>query len=76
MELCPVHCVNIGCKDLTFLEKHESFVLTIVASTSAIISMAFTYFLKSRCVNIDFCCIKCNRQPITSDELNSVAVID
>ena len=44
MELCPVHCVNIGCKDLTFLEKHESFVLTIVASTSAIISMAFTYF--------------------------------
>ena len=76
MELCPVHCVNIGCPELSFLEKHEGFILTIVASTSAIISMAFTYFLKSRCVNIDLFCMKCNRHPITSNELHSVAVVD
>ena len=64
MENCPIHCVDIGCPVESFLQKHESFILTIVASTSAGIGLLLTYFLKSRCKKITLCCIQCDRDPI------------
>ena len=64
MDNCPIHCVNIGCPAESFLERHESFILTIVASMSAGLGLLLTYFLKSRCKRTTFCCIQCDREPI------------
>jgi hypothetical protein len=67
MEACPIHCVKVGCpSDPDFLEKHNAFLLTIIASASAAVGVMFTYFLKSRCKKIKLCCgfLTCDRSPV------------
>lgn len=58
---CPIECVNIGCPQPSFLQQHETFLLTLIASLSGCIGIMFSYFLKSRCKKIEFCCLKCDR---------------
>ena len=66
--VCPISCVKSGCNDPPdFLEKHNGFLLTIVASLSACLGVVFSYFLKSRCKNIKTPCLSCDREVITLD---------
>ena len=44
---CPIECVRSACPDPDFLEKHNAFVLTLVASMSATLGVLFNYLLKS-----------------------------
>ena len=60
--LCPISCIE-ACED-SWLQKHESFVLTIVASVSTLFGMLFAYLTKSRCTHIRMCGISCRRTPI------------
>ena len=69
--ICPIECVKSACDDPPdFLEKHNAFILTMVASMSACLGVLFSYFLKSRCKNIKCCCISCDRDVITLDPQN------
>lgn len=63
MVVCPLECIYRESPP-TWLETHESFVLTIVASISAMVGVMFSYFLKSRCKRIDVCCVKCDREVV------------
>ena len=69
---CPIECVRSACPDPDWLEKHEGFVLTSVASVSAALGIVLSYFLKSRCSRIDCCGIKCHRDvlELTPDQVN------
>ena len=61
--LCPIECVKSACDDTPdFLEKHNTFILTLVTSISACLGVIFTYFLKSRCKNIKTPCCYCDRE--------------
>ena len=62
--LCPVDCVKSGCPDPDWLEKHNGFLLTIVASVSACVGIMLTYALKSRCRNIKTPCMSCDRDVV------------
>jgi hypothetical protein len=66
MDLCPVHCINASCKDPSFLEKHETFVLTIIGLGGSAVGVMLAYFLKSRCKKIKCCfgLFSCDRIPI------------
>jgi len=65
MGLCPIDCVNLSCKDASFLEKHETFVLTIIGLGGSAFGVMFAYFLKSRCKKIKCCfgLFSCDRIP-------------
>ena len=66
--VCPVECVKSGCEDPPdWLEKHNGFLLTIVASISACLGVMFSYFLKSRCKNIRTPCLSCDREVVELD---------
>ena len=59
--------VKAGCADPPdFLEKHNAFLLTVIASGSAALGLIFSYFLKSRCRTISIFngCIACDRTPV------------
>ena len=75
-ELCPVHCVNIACKDPSFLESHETFILTIIGIGGSGLGVLFAYFLKSRCRKISVCygLFNCDRTvlEIPIEEVNVV----
>ena len=62
MTVCPVECLSVGKPD--WLETHESFVLTTVASVGGAFGILLTYFLKSRCTEIKCCGVRCRRTPI------------
>ena len=66
MELCSIECVNIGCPQPTFLQLHETFVLSIVGIGGSAFGVLFAYFLKSRCKKIKCCfgLFSCDRVPI------------
>ena len=66
MESCPMHCINASCKDTSFLEKHETFVLTIIGLGGSAVGVMLAYFLKSRCKKIKCCfgLFSCDRIPI------------
>jgi len=69
--VCPIECVKSGCEDPPdFLEKHNGFLLTLVASLSACVGIVLTYFLKSRCKNIKCGCISCDREVVTLEPQN------
>ena len=69
--VCPIECVKSGCNDPPdFLEKHNSFLLTLVASLSACVGIVLTYFLKSRCKNIRTPCISCDREVVALEPQN------
>jgi hypothetical protein len=75
--VCPIECIN---RDLIcesppdWLEKHSTFVLTLVASLSACFGVIFSYFLKSRCSKIRCCGLECIRTPIelTPDQVEVI----
>ena len=66
MELCSIECVNIGCPQPTFLQLHETFVLSIVGIGGSAFGVLFAYFLKSRCKKIKCCfgLFSCDRVPV------------
>ncbi len=66
--LCPVSCVRSACPEPDWLEKHETFVLTVVATLSATIGVMFSFFLKSRCTKIKCFGFACDRQPVDLNE--------
>lgn len=68
-ELCPAHCVNLGCPKPSFIEANETFILTVVASGSATLVAVLAYFLKSRCSSISVCWgfLSCIRKPLPID---------
>ena len=63
---CDLRCINSGCPQPSFLQEHETFLLTIIASISGCLGLSFTYFLKSRCSKIKLCwgILSCNRIPV------------
>ena len=77
MEDCPIHCVKAGCADPPdFLEKHNAFLLTVIASGSAALGLIFSYFLKSRCRTISIFngCISCDRTPVELEVIDTQIV--
>lgn len=61
---CPLACVDSP----SWLERHESFILTLAASGSAMVSVCFAYFLKSRCTSISVLgCVSCDRNVLPPD---------
>ena len=64
----------MSCVELTFLQKHESFILTIVGFLSAGGGMILNYFIRSRCTDIKCLCISCKRTPIELNN-NNVEII-
>ena len=68
MSTCPIECVNIVCNP-SWLEKHESFVLTIVGLAGTGIGVLLSYCLNSRCKNIKAGCISCDRDVLPPDNL-------
>ena len=65
MELCPMHCINVGCPQPSFLQLHETFVLSIVGIGGSALGILLSYFLKSRCRKIKVCfgLFSCDRVP-------------
>ena len=63
--MCPFECINSGCVTPDFLERHGSWVLTVIVGVTGCLGMVLTYFLKSRCSRIYCCCgVKCFRDVI------------
>jgi hypothetical protein len=79
MELCPIQCINTGCVEDSFLEKNQTFLLTIFGFGGSGITVLLAYFLKSRCrkIKIFWGCLSCDRTvlelPIDSTDVNVVA---
>ena len=73
-DLCPLHCVNIACKQPSFLEQHETFILTIIGIGGSGLGVLLAYFLKSRCSKIKVCfgCLKCDRTPLANDKTDKI----
>ena len=69
---CPIECVRAACPDPDFLEKHETFVLTMTATISATLTALLSYFLKSRCTKIKCFGMSCMRQPLSSPSVETV----
>jgi len=61
---CPVHCVNVACKEPDWLETHESFVITMAGLLGTGLGVLLSYFLKSRCEVIRIGCIYCKRKVV------------
>lgn len=59
-DLCPIECLNVGQPD--FIEKHGTWLLTVVAGLSGCAGMMFTYLLKSRCSQIRCLGVSCVRE--------------
>jgi len=64
MDDCPVHCVNIACRDPDFIEKHNAFILTLVGIVGTGCGVLLNYFMRSRCTDINLCGLKCKRIPM------------
>ena len=60
--LCPIECFNKD--DPDFLSKHSTFVLTLCSLLSGVLGVVLTYFLRSRCKTVKFCCIECDRDVV------------
>jgi hypothetical protein len=75
-ELCPLECVNIACKDASFMEKHETFILTVIGIVGSGFGVLFAYFLKSRCKKIKVCfaLLSCDRVPPVDLPIETVEV--
>ena len=66
--LCPIECFKDDPPD--FLSKHSTFVLTFSSLVSGGFALLLTYFLKSRCRTVEFCCLKCEREPLPLDAVD------
>ena len=69
MENCECECVASD-----FIQSNEAFLLTIVASISAMFGLLLNTCIKSRCTAIRLCGLECIRQPIPVEELNNVQI--
>ena len=58
---CPIECVK---NHPDFIERNGTWLLSVIASISALCGYFLSYFLKSRCKKIDCCGLKCDRTPI------------
>ncbi len=56
----------------TFIEVNGAFLLTTFGMLSACVSGMTLYFLKSRCTKIDCFCIKCEREPLSEQNLSEI----
>jgi len=68
MTVCPIECVRSACPEDDWLQKHESFVLTVVGLLGGGAGVLLSYFLKSRCTKIRCFGFSCERQPIALDQ--------
>lgn len=57
-----------------FIETNGTWVLTFTGILSACVSGTLVYLLKSRCTRIACGCVSCEREPISEENLNSVAL--
>jgi hypothetical protein len=53
---------------------NAGFILTLVGMVGGGISYLLMFCLKSRCTNIECCCMKCVRTPIPVAELNGIQI--
>ena len=67
---CPIECISRGliCDSAPdFLDKHSSFVITIIGVVTGSVGVVLTYFLKSRCTEIKCFGMFCKRKPLETD---------
>ena len=64
------------CHPTTFIQNNEAFLLTLLASISAMFGLLLNTCIKSRCTNIQFCGFSCIRQPIPVEELDNVNIVN
>ena len=55
-----------------FIEVNGAFLITTFGMCGGMISGLTLYFLKSRCTNIDCFCCKCQREPLSENQLSSL----
>ncbi len=60
--LCPIECLE---PQADFVEKHSTFLITLIGALSACAGVVLTYFLKSRCNKIKVGCIECERNVVS-----------
>jgi len=59
-------------KDLIYritLPVSESFILGCIGALGGLITITFSAVRKSRCSSINCCCLKCEREVMTKEEL-------
>ena len=62
--VCPMECVRLGCPNPDFLERNGTWLLTVLASFGGCVGMMFTYFLKSRCRQVNCWGVSCVREVV------------
>ena len=65
--VCPLECIHRDEPD--FLEKHSTFVITLVGCLSALVGSVFSYILNSRCKTVKTCCFNCERDVIPAKDV-------
>ncbi len=71
--VCPVECVNSACTPPDFIERNGTWLLTMIGVVGGGLGAVLTYFLKSRCTDIDVCCVKCRRDPLPVSEVCNIS---
>ena len=66
MVTCPIECVK---DNPDFIERNGAWLLSVIASSSALFGYPLSYLLKSRCKKIDCWGLKCDRTPIDLDSV-------
>lgn len=70
---CPISCVKSGCDDPPdWLQKHSTFLLTLIGVIGGGLGAMFTYCLRSRCTRISMGCLRCDRRPLEIEELQAI----
>ena len=64
----------VECEATTFIQTNEAFLLTLVASISAMLGLLLNTCIKSRCSAIRLCGLECIREPIPVENVNSVNI--
>ena len=54
---------------------NEGFILAVLGIVGGGCGYLLMFCLKSRCHEVQCCCIKCKRQVLTGTELNDVRVV-
>ena len=62
------------CEFTEFIKENDTFVLTFFGLISSCAAGCLVYLLKSRCTRIKFCCLTCERVPVSEDNLQNVTV--
>jgi hypothetical protein len=68
---CPIECVR-DLEEVDFLQRHGSWLLTVIGGVSMCLAMVLTYFLKSRCKQIRICGLACEREVVELHAPNAV----